>query len=364
MKKKKKTPIKYILSILFLIIMVVVTAIVLFSKYDFKEMLSTIKTLDFKYIFIGILMIFIYIFFEGLATREILKAMNVKSSVADNFAYGAIDYYFCAVTPSASGGQPIVAYYMCKDKISISNTSITLLLNTALFKIVLLVLSVASAIIVPEFVFASTLLIVLYTIGFVINIGLIVLCFLGAFKPRWLHAAGKKLVKLLIRMKIVKKPLKVFHALREKMVEYEYSGKLVRQHKKEFIIALLYNFIQRIALFSVTFLVFLAFYHGSDSSGLDYRNYFELVSVQVAIALCVDSLPLPGGVGISEYLYLSLFGLVYTNVTSDYIASAMLITRGVSFYFPLILTFIIWLIKHIMILVRDSKSLGEEKEEC
>lgn len=358
--KKKKTAIKYILSILFLVIMVVITAIMLLNKYSISDMYKTIKTLNNKYILLGIMMIFIYIFFEGMATREILKAMNTKSTVIDNFAYGAIDYYFCAVTPSASGGQPIVAYYMVKDKISLPNTSITLLINTALFKIVLLTLSVVAAIIVPKFVFASALLIVLYVLGFFINVFLIVLCFLGAFKPKWLHAFGKWVVKILIKMRIVKKPLNVFHKLKEKMEEYEYSGKLVLSHKKEFIIALVYNFIQRIALFSVSYLVFLAFYKGSAGGSLEYRTYFELVAVQVAIALCVDSLPLPGGVGISEYLYLFLFGFVYANVTSDFVASAMLVTRGVSFYFPLIISFIVWLIKHIMVIIRDSKTKVEE----
>lgn len=358
--KKKKTVLKYVLSILFLIVMVVLTAVMILKKYNLSDMYKSIKTLNIKYIFLGILMMFIYIFFEGMATREILKAMHTKSSVIDNFSYGAIDYYFCAVTPSASGGQPIVAYYMVKDKISLPNTSITLLLNTALFKIVLLTLSIIAAIIVPQFVFASTLLIVLYALGFFINVFLIVLCFLGAFKPKWLHACGKWVVKILIKMRIVKKPLNVFHKLKDKMIEYEYSGKLVLSHKKEFIIALLYNFIQRIALFSVSYLVFLAFYKGSSGGSLDYRNYFELVSVQVAIALCVDSLPLPGGVGISEYLYLFLFGFVYTNVSSDFVASAMLVTRGVSFYFPLIITFIIWLVKHIMVIIKDSKENREE----
>ena len=248
----------------------------------------------------------------------------------------------------------MAAYYMVKDDISISNTSITLLLNTALFKIVLLILSIISAIVAPKYIFHNTLMIVLYALGFFINVFLIVMCFLGAFKSRWLYAAGKKITKLLYKMKIIKKPLKAFHMLEEKMNEYEESGKLVKAHKKEFFIALTYNLIQRVALFSVAYLVFVSFYKGSNHNGLTYHNYFQMLSVQVAIALCVDSLPLPGGVGISEVLYQGLFALIYN--TDTIAASAMLLTRGISFYIPLIITFIIWIIKHIILLIGNKKT--------
>lgn len=107
-------------------------------------------------------MIFIYIFFEGVAMKRIFKAMNIEVSSANNFVYSAIDYYFCAVTPSATGGQPMVAYYMAKDKISVTHSSLTLLINTALFKIVLLTLSIVAVFVCHEFVFSHPLIIVLY----------------------------------------------------------------------------------------------------------------------------------------------------------------------------------------------------------
>ncbi len=86
-------------------------------------------------------------------------------------------------------------------------------------------------------------------------------------------------------------------------------------------------------------------------------TYLDLFSIQVLIALCVDSLPLPGGVGISEYLYALLFGLVYCVGEVNVIGSAMLLTRAVNFYIPLILTFLLVLIKHVKILKKSSKGV-------
>ena len=128
-EEKKPKRLKYILSILFLVALIVATIIILFTKYDIRDIFKTLEQLDIKYIIIGILLMFVYILFEGLAMKIILRAMGEKVSVWDNFVYSAIDYYFCAVTPSATGGQPMVAYYMKKDKIPLTKTTIVLLIT-------------------------------------------------------------------------------------------------------------------------------------------------------------------------------------------------------------------------------------------
>lgn len=351
---KKPGKKKYIFSIVFLIALIFITCIVIFTKFDIKEVWSVVKSVNFIYILLGTLMIIIYVLFEGFAMKRIFKAMDIHVSVADNFAYSAIDYYFCAVTPSATGGQPMVAYYMNKDKISFSHSSLTLLLNTALFKIVLLVLSIVAIIVCHDFVFSHPIIIVLYFIGFIINIFLILLCFMTAFKRRWVENLGKKLIMLLHKMHIIKKPVSSIRVFKGKMDEYEEGARLIKQNPKQFIIALLDNFIQRIALFSVGFFVYLSFFKAYPE--IKGFNYIELLSIQVLVSLCVDSLPLPGGVGISEVLYLLLLGSIYQQNGVDILASAMILTRVVSFYAPLIITGIIVVCKQIMVIRMSKRS--------
>ena len=96
-EEKKPKRLKYILSILFLVALIVATIIILFTKYDIRDIFKTLADLDIKYIIIGILLMFVYILFEGIAMKLILRAMGEKVSVWDNFVYSAIDYYFCAV---------------------------------------------------------------------------------------------------------------------------------------------------------------------------------------------------------------------------------------------------------------------------
>ncbi|MDE7264311.1 MAG: flippase-like domain-containing protein [Anaeroplasmataceae bacterium] len=341
-KGRKK---KYIWSIAFLSILIIVTFVVIFLNYDIAELFSIIQEVNFLWLLPAVAMIFIYIYFEGAAMRQILKTMEINTTRRANFMYSAIDYYFCAVTPSASGGQPMVAYYMNRDGLSLSPVSLTLIMNTALFKIVLLILSIISAIACSYLVFQFPIMIALFVIGMTINVFLIVLCFLMTFKRKWIQAVGLRLILWCNRHKFLKRKFLWTRRFISKMDEYEAGANLIFKHKFHFAKAFLYNLIQRVAFFSMSYFVYLAF---KSSFLIAEMSFIELFAIQVTIALCVDSLPLPGGVGISEYLYVLLFGLIYCMGDIDLVGSAMLLTRAVSFYVPLIVTFILVAIKHIL----------------
>lgn len=352
--KKSKT--KLILSILFLITMIVITFVLIFTKYDIKILFELLKEVNLIYVFIAVAMMFVYIFFEGMATKKILKSLGYKTSIGENFLYASVDFYFCAITPSATGGQPMVAYYMKKDDIPVSASSLALLLNTAIFKIVLIVLSGLSLIFCHQIIANSVLAIVLVIVGFVINIALVTFCLLCAFKRKWVEAAGKRIIMLLVRMKICKKPYKLMRSFIKKMDDYEQGALIMKKNKSMFIKAFIYNFIQRIAMFSMAYFVYLAFKCGYPE--LKNYSFFVLFGIQALISISVDSLPFPGGMGISEWLYILILEFVYGGILShkgdDLVASAMLLTRAVSFYIPLIVCSIIFIVKHVLTMIKSK----------
>ncbi len=354
--KKKSSTIKYILSFLFLAVLVVITFVVICTKYDIKKLKEVLLSVDYSYILISLFLLFIYILFESCSTKTILSSLGVKSGLFHNIEYSCIDYYFCAITPSAAGGQPMVLYYMAKDNISIPNGSITLLINTALFKIILMFLTIISLFFVSNIVIESTLLIILLIIGFIINLAVVIVCFLGSFKTKWIERIGKKLILWLNSLKIIKRPLKSCRSFTFKMKEYKRGAELIKKNKAKFALALFFNLIQRVAMFSIAFFVYLAFCKVYPS--IKGYNYWDLFAVQVIISMSVDSLPFPGGMGISELLYVRIFETIY--ITESCVASAMLLTRAISFYIPLIITALIVIIKHIRIILKDRRKLEEK----
>lgn len=358
-KKKKSGLTKYIISFVFLIVLVAITFFVIFRKYEFNDLIAVIRGVDPKYFLLALLMILIYIFFESCATKTILYTLDDKSSFFHNLEYSCIDYYFCAITPSASGGQPMVLYYMSKDKTSIAHGSQTLLINTALFKIVLVLLSIIAMIVCRSIITTNILLLILLIVGFVINLAIITLCFLASFKTEWIDRTGKKLIIMLSHIGIIKRTLYWIRKFDSKMEEYANGATLLKQHKFTFFLSFLFNLIQRIALFSTAYFIYLAFVELYPA--LAGYNYFYLCSIQVIIAMSVDSLPLPGGMGISEYLYSATFDTIYLTVSEELVASAMLLTRAVSFYIPLLLTAFVVILKQVRIIVKDRKRFKANK---
>lgn len=356
-RKKLNSKIKYGLSIGFLVFLIVITFVVIFTEYDINELWNILKMVDLKYVLISLVLVFIYIFFEGMATWILLKAVGYNTSIMANFDYAAIDYYYCAITPSASGGQPMVVYFMNKDKIPVGASSQVLLINTALFKVVLITLSLFSLFFCYQYIFESTLMLVLFIVGIVINVVLITFCVLFTFKRKWIEAIGKRLILFLIKIKLLKNPYKLFRFFNKKMDDYEQGAKLLSTSKKKVGLALLFNYIQRTSLFSIAYLIYLAFQ--TNFPELKGFNYFDLLAIQTLIALSVDSLPLPGGMGISEILYISIFGIVYGGIAGfeggTLVASAMLLTRAAAFYLPLIITAIISIKRHIMVFINNKK---------
>lgn len=348
---KKK---KYQWSIAFLLLLIIITFVLIFLKYDIRDIFQVIRDVNYVWLFPAIGMIFLFIYFEGAAMRQIFKTMEIQTRRRDNFIYSAIDYYFCAVTPSASGGQPMVAYYMTKDGLKISHVSLTLLINTALFKIVLLILSIVCISLRPNVVFGFPIMIVLFFVGFAINLFLITLCFLASFKRNWIEAIGIRLILFLNRHRIIKNRIGFIRRFIRLMDNYEAGAKLIFQHKFHFFKAFMYNLIQRVSFFSISYFVYLAFKGSFEIANL---TYIDLFAIQVLIALCVDSLPLPGGVGISEYLYVLLYGLVYYVGEVNIVGSAMLLTRAINFYIPLIITFSLFAFKHIRMIRKSSRGV-------
>ena len=89
----------------------------------------------------------------------------------------------------------------------------------------------------------------------------------------------------------------------------------------------LITFVQRFALFAVTWMVYLGF-------GMEGTPIWDVVLLQAVVSVSVDMLPLPGGMGISEALFLKIFAPVFRSV----LLPAMVFSRGLGYYSQLLIS--------------------------
>lgn len=337
---------KYITSLFFFLLLVILTFYLIYKNNDINSIITSLNNISYEYIVLGIGLVLLYLFTGSIYIKIILKSLNNKIHLWQGFVYSCVEFYFSAITPSSTGGQPVQAYYMRKDNISYSKSTVTLLLNTITFKLVLIVFGLVAMIFFPSLIFNnSTLFTIIFIFGFVINLIVIFCCLMLVFSKYWVKVIAELGIKLGAKLRIIKNKEEKLEHFYNSLKEYRESAKYIKQHLNVSVKVFFITLIQRLAMFSTAYVVYKAF-------GLSGYSYIELVIIQIAVAIAIDSLPLPGGIGASEAMML----LIYDKVFGKEVAlPAMLVTRGISYYFLLIFSSIVVIINHVRVSLKTKE---------
>ena len=71
----------------------------------------------------------------------------------------------------------------------------------------------------------------------------------------------------------------------------------------------------------------------------------DVFAMQSFVVLGYNSIPLPGGIGVYEYLYLKVYGNYFSV---SFIVIAMMVTRVISYYLSMILCGIYTMVYHLI----------------
>lgn len=336
-------------SLLVLVGMIALTFYVVFRNYSFHDVMTIAAGADTRMLLAAFGMVLIHMVFGGWALKVLMRSLHHRISLGSGTRYMAIEFYFSGITPSATGGQPAQAYYMAKDEVPVSKSTTALLLVTVLYKLVLVVLGGAVFLLrMPLILDQSIMIALLFALGVVINLIVIAVCWMAMFSQTMLRQIGYGVMGFLSRIKIWKPSRKRTDSFEHFLAGMKKSADHLRHHKEASLAAFVIIFFQRTALFSIGYLVYRSF-------GMEGAGYFDFMAIQVITAVAVDSLPLPGGVGASEAIFMKLYGPIYT---SDMRASAMILSRGIGYYFYLLVSAVISILNHVYVIHKQNKLLS------
>lgn len=344
---------KHALSLAFLILLIVITFWFLLKDIGFSGLLNAIQKAEPKYLLLGMGLVFVYFAGEGEAIRMITKSLGYRITSSRGFVYACIDFYFSAITPSATGGQPVCIYYMNKDKIPVSVSSITLLLHTVVYKSILILFGFW-VLLAKSVWFAGGNISVklLFVLGIIINVITVVVCLLAMFSRRAIRKMAVWGIRLAGKIKLIKKPDEVTQKLLRSLEKYANSAEYIRTHLLLVLRVFIVTLVQRVAMFAVSYCVYKAL-------GLARYDLFDMIALQTLIAMAIDSLPLPGGMGASEGVFTMLYKTVYG---AQILVPATVLTRGISYYFALVLSSVCVIFNQSRI-VRLEKKMKQESIE-
>ncbi len=356
-KKVSKSMKKQILNIGFLVLLVAVTLIVLFTANDisFGDIFTFLKNCNPWWIVGAVALMIGSVLFEAVSIHFILRGLGEKPRFYGTTCYTAADIYYSAITPSATGGQPAAAYYMVKDGIKAGKASFGLIFNLTAYTLSIIIIGVVALAFRPSYfsVIDGWFPKFLVVIGFVIQ-GLLLAFFIGCmFWGSAVKKAGNGIISLLVKIHIVKNPDKWREKLAREVDLYKNCLYEIKNHPGMSFINVFCNLGQRVCHVLIPCFVLLAAAPHTDFLGLFTCSAFVIIGY--------NSIPLPGGVGVYEYLYPSIYCAVGLGGGDAFILSALMVSRFISYYLSMIVCGIYTLIYHVQIMRRPSAT-AESKE--
>lgn len=329
---------KYLLNGAFLIALMTGTLYFVLKDQEIDQLFVYISKAKPAWLLLGLGFLLVYISFESVIIHYLMKSLSYAINFIHCLKYSFIGFFVSALTPSATGGQPAQMYYMNSDGVPITISSLVLMVVTIAYKAVLLVLGIAMFLINSDFVLEHISGIeFILVFGIIVNLVIIVFLILLIFKPSFTEKIVGNTMLWLGRHGIIKNYQHKIKKTLAAMKKYTQSADYLKTHKLIIFNIFVITTIQRIALFAITWAVYKSF-------GLTGFSAFEIITLQLIISLAVDNIPLPGGMGVSEGIFLAFFKEIFTEV---YITAGLLISRGLNYYSIIIIGGVVTAIAHL-----------------
>lgn len=342
MKDKKKL----FRNLAFFMILIGVTFYILLKDQDFFQMWEILKSVKIQYVLIGIVCILLYVVCEAINIGRTLKSLNEKSNFLRNLKYAFIGFFFSSITPAASGGQPMQIYYMHKDKISISNSTLALLINLSSMQVITISFALISLIF--NYQYMNSVLITFFIIGILLNLSALILLLVGILSKRATKAIINFALKVMKFFKVKNIESKK-EKLEKELTKYQDNAVYVKNNKWLIAKTIFTTLIQFTIYYSITYWTYRAL-------GFSEHNIMQIITMQSVLFATVSGIPSPGAVGVTEGAFMEIFRNVYPE---KMMRSAVLLNRGINFYFLVLVSCAVTAVSY----VRSGKGKDEEVEK-
>ncbi len=320
---------------IFLVIFIIATILTIKAIESFNEqfswsvLLNEIQTADHLWLMGGFLCAAGFIIFEGMALTVIARGLRMDTDYRSGICYGAADVFFSAITPSSTGGQPASAFFMIWDGMHAAGTTIILIINLIMYNLSFFLFGIIALVIGwNEIMAMSTAAKVIIFIGCILILGLSILLMILLIRNKQIRRLGAWLIHLLVKMKVLRNGFKWQKKLVKTANQFQECAVILRKNKPVLTKALVFNILQRLANSLVCVFCFIGI-GGAPASTAD------VWAVQMISTIGANGIPMPGGVGIIDYLLINGFQAM-GGITHP--ASLELLTRGMSFYVCLLIS--------------------------
>ncbi|MGI5849954.1 MAG: lysylphosphatidylglycerol synthase transmembrane domain-containing protein [Christensenellales bacterium] len=346
MKKKKRTS---LIRIIYIIATIMAIVLIGFLDPSIKEMAGALKLFNLWWLFACIISLLLYWLTDALLLHDITDYMYKKEPFIQSVKVGLIGLYYCALTPSSSGGQPIQVVYMHRNKIPVGTSTCIVCIKFVVYELSLCSFYIVAMLIRGTYYYTYyNQVFWLTTLGFVINLIAVFFIILTLFNKKFVVKLGGGLIRLLSRFKFIKKKEQAIENFEKTIDDYHTAAAYLSRYKLRAVGSFFISVINLAFLFIIPYFIYLAFGHTD-------RGLLEMLTMQAFLFIAVSFVPLPGSAGASEGGFYLFFGSFFVNAP---IYIAILIWRFLTYYLMLIVGSILVVFDEVFTMRRLKREGG------
>ena len=237
--------------------------------------------------------------------------------------------YYTKLTPFGIGGQPFQVYYFSKYGVKASNSLTMVSCSYVSNKLIYGLLALLAIVTLKHNDLLMSqgnlvnIVVVLACISFAILAVFLTLVILMCLNKKLGHKLVALIINILTRLKIVKNPSALYLKIMRPTLMFQRKMQKFFASKGITLSFLALSVLEYVVEYSVLFFVYSAF------NGVNWNIYFELLSISMIIELASHSIPLPGGSGLAELSFSTIFASLFSDGVLFW---ALIIWRFITYY--------------------------------
>lgn len=331
MKIKKKITGKLIFNILVAGLCLFMIFYFFYSENGLNDLLHSAVQISLFWLLAAIGFQLLYMFIEALIIYYFIRIDYKNFKFFDAVKVAFVGLFWCAVTPSSTGGQPMQIYLLHSMGIDIGYSTSRLIQKFLIYQVVLTSISILAFFYKLNFfvdALSSTIVVLFIIVGFGSQLLITGALVLVSFKPNITKKFIFFIAKILSKIRLVKNIDEKTANIQKQLDLFHSSNSELYKHKKTLAVTAFLTFIQFLAMFTVPYCVYRSF-------GLNQATPTDMISSQAFVNLVSGMIPIPGASGAAELGFTAFFNNFFTPET---LKGATLIWRMINYYGVVLVT--------------------------
>ncbi|MFU0831906.1 MAG: Phosphatidylglycerol lysyltransferase [Oscillospiraceae bacterium] len=280
------------------------------------------KTLRHSWLFAAVFAAVVCWLLEGLEIHLLCRHLKPKWKFSHSFSTGMIGFLYNAVTPFATGGQPMQMYTLSSMGMDTGMAGSVVAVKTLAYQIVMVVYAlIMVAMKLHYFQTNVTNFAFLTVIGLITNCIFIATVILFMVSEKTTDRILRSVLALLHRMKLCRRPKKRYEKIHNQLQIFHDASKTMGNSAPLYLAVMVSATVQITLNSLIPFFIYRSFnLHGASVTAM--------VAAQVFVAMVSAFVPLPGSSGGAESSFYLFFGLYFKSA----IFPAIVLWRLITYY--------------------------------